>query len=332
MSEIKNNVSYILVPFIYKGKQSFNSYITNIQQLQLNKVAYDAEVFLGFVDAIWERASYYETVIDNQIIQIQCFDTGMGFVIFKELFDNEVYKTAESVSMSVKEMALSIEKKENKVFNNLVDVLGDITVFPAGGKQRCLTFNMLIDKVSNSENLWIRPSNSSVIRIDKMHEFYTMANSMTVISNQHYSNLVLKDEDRLTEQNFRNLYENNLLNAFMMLHHERQMYLYLRERIVIEKNSKDKIIKEIKKQIMDVLTCYSFKIVTENEDFQQVYNEYKSFLNLEDYEKILSDLVFRLDDEIDKGKEKRITLISFVITILGLMQLITVVRDIIKMF
>ena len=78
-----------------------------------------------------------------------------------------------------------------------------------------------------------------------------------------------------------------------------------------------------------MLSCYSFKLVTEDVEFQNVYAEYRAALDLAENEGTLSDLVFRLDDEIDKGREKKITFITFVITIFGMTQFISVIIDII---
>ena len=72
-------------------------------------------------------------------------------------------------------------------------------------------------------------------------------------------------------------------------------------------------------------TC---QVITEDTEFQALYDEYRRILNLSDYESTLSDLVFKLDDEIDKGRDKKINFISLIIAVLGLFQLVSVVADI----
>ena len=69
--------------------------------------------------------------------------------------------------------------------------------------------------------------------------------------------------------------------------------------------------------------------MTEDDEFQGLYKDYRDVLNLTEYEETLSELVFKLDDEIDKGRDGRMNMISLVIGIMGLLQLITVVMEIV---
>lgn len=357
MSIIDNSVFYVLIPFQYKGKKSIEQYIERIGKtgdLIFHKKEINDEFFLGYINETYKRCSAYEIERNEKAlsrnedflnknekplnnkeeslnIELYCFDTNMGFFVSKLDYDNREYNKFTVMLEETQRFANSLSEYSHAGFMMLVEKMGEISVFPAGGKKKCLILSNAISKISAAELGELKNDNTDVYKIDKLHECYISSDHFCFVTNQYFSNID-NEEERKAEENFRKKYEENFLKVFLILHHERQMYLILRKQIVNQKSSNNAAIRKTKKQIIDLLTCFSYKIVTEDKEFQSVYNEYRNTLGLAEYESTLSDLVFKLDDEIDKGRDKKINFVSLLIGILGLLQLVTVITDIINYF
>lgn len=334
MSTIADNVSYILIPFRYNGKKSIGKYITELNDNNIDfvPISFDNPLFLGFIEALYQKVSGYKIHVKEiacDEMQFYCFETNIGFLAMKYVFSNKEHSSIMQQSDVIRNISDEIGNGTNDLLNKIDDFMPLVQFFPASGGRNCLTYNVSISKINNVESNLLTSGSERIFKIDKLHECYCSSKNMSIITNQHYDNLMIKEEDKVKEQQFRDKYEVYFLMMFMLLHHERQAYLIYREQIVTEKSKESRIVKELKGKILDLLSCYSFKLVTEDVEFQNVYAEYREVLDLAENEGTLSDLVFRLDDEIDKGREKKITFITFVITIFGMTQFISVIIDII---
>jgi len=222
-----------------------------------------------------------------------------------------------------------IREGRYKILNSLIEEISCIGLFPGGDKRNVFAYNILISKVGNQVYNFINADAKNDYKIDRLHECWCSSAYLSLVSNQHYKSLLGRNEDRVLEQSFRDRYEEPFWMLSLLLHHERQAYLIYRRAIVSEANRGKKQLRVLKKKIIDLLTCYSFKLVSEETDIQNWYSEYRNVLKLSEYEQTFSDLIFRLNDELDKNKEKKVTIISLFIAVFGLFQLISVVLDII---
>ena len=333
MSDVKDNVSYIIIPFFLEGKNPVQKLYNNMKsgEVIFERIRMQRGTFCGFIDTLFENVlcgniRQNETGIDE--IRVCLFNTGIGFFSFKYLYSETNYSISDQVQ-DINSKISDIKQGKFKVLNVLEEKLKIINLFPTGDNRNVVVYNIVISKIGNQRYDLINADAENNYMIDILHECWSASGYVNLISNQHYNNLVARDEDKSLEQNFRDRYEEYLWVMVILLHHERQAYLIYRRDIVLESNNKNRKVKILKKKIIDLLTCYSFKIVSEEADIQKLYSEYRSVLQLSDYEQTLSDLIFRLNDELDKNKEKKITTISLLIAIFGLFQLISVVLDII---
>ena len=95
-----------------------------------------------------------------------------------------------------------------------------------------------------------------------------------------------------------------------MLHHERQVLLNCKRNTIGLIKTDGKQVARIKSTILDCLSCYSFETVSDDAITQLVYEKYKGILKLPLLEENMSNLIFKLDDEIGKKKEAKRTLYS----------------------
>ena len=332
MNSIENNIFYILIPFQYEGKVGFERYVSSIESVsgvRLKKNVTNDDFFLGFISETYRKCLSYdiEVIEEKQCIRIFCFESNVGFIVFTKTFNNKSNNTYESMYKDIESLSKRLCEGQDQSLQLFKSNLPFISLFPVGSLKKCLVVSNVITKLSPSETRKLNSDNESIHNIDKLHECYCSSEHILIISNQHYCN-ICSEEEKALEQDFRNKYNDNILKMFMLLHHERQLYLILRKQIVNAKNENAKVIKKIKERIIDLITCYSYKVITEDTEFQALYDEYRRILNLSDYESTLSDLVFKLDDEIDKGRDKKINFISLIIAVLGLFQLVSVVADI----
>ena len=334
MSKIENNISYILIPFQYINTKSFETIIEKSSHL-LSKVSFHNELYLGYIDSLYKKTSSYSLDFPDQKcdeIIITLFDTGLGFISIKYSFPN----AADSLSLQEKQIQTILEDIKNNNFNilnNLAGLLNGIIFFPGSIEKNALIYNIIIAKINNPESSMLISNSESKYQIDKLHEFHCSSNSICLLTNQHYENIRdSKHETIEKEQFFRDKFENALLIMFMLLHHERRAYLVFRDLIVRNRHNSPKVVKAIKTKIMKLLSCYSYKLASEDVSLQQLFFFYREVLNLSEYETTLSDLIFRLDDELGKARENRITIISLLIAIMGLFQLISVILDLINYF
>ncbi len=335
MSDIRYNVSYLVIPFLVEGKnpiltlrRDMESSGISIEQLDLKK-----GMFCGFIDALFETTfcgvvRQVEAEPELSETRVCLFKTGIGFFSFKYMYlcdDNKFSEQADQLKGNLAD----IKEGRHRTLNNLAEKLSCITLFPSGDNRNVFVYNVLIYNIGSKTFDYVNADAESSNRIDKLHECYYSSTYISLISNQYYNSLMDRDEDRVLEQNFRDRFEESIWMMYLLLHHEKQAYLIYRRVAVSETNKGKKELRLLKERIIDLLTCFSFKLVSEEADIQKWYSEYRNVLNLSDYEQTFSDLIFQLNNELDKRKENKITFISVIIAILGLLQLKPILEPIV---
>ncbi len=348
MTDINYNVSYILIPFSYSGKDRFDKYVNRFkQQWKLREAPFTNDIFLGFIETLFNSVVVLDNEKEHQSIDdisIYYFNTGMGFIVFKKTYlntsvalaewdDTQSKNTPDSkeqknvIEQQSKELEIlisSIEEGSNDDLRDLKQNLGDkINLFYNSSVKRCLVFSMAVGKITNDQSLFWNDDikKTQIIGNGNLHYCYGSPQKMSIVTDQYLSNLALgkeKEANIQAEERFRSKYEDDFFMMFMLLHHERNMYFYLREQMVSKLQTKSIKVGKVKDKIINLLTCYSYKIVTEDVDFQNIYEQYRDTLSLTEYENALSELVFRLNEEADKNKERRLTIIEIFIALIGL--------------
>ena len=329
MSKMEHNASYIFIPFQYRGKDDFRTLMKDAEN-----VSFSNQLFFGYIGALYKQAMHVKLndISDGaEEVELVLFGTGIGFLLVKYIFVNGADGVSEQEN-KVRTVLEQVKADNYEILNQVKNKLPDTVFFPASVEKNPMVYNVLISKISNAENCCFTAGSECIHKIDRLHECYCSANQLSLVTNQHYSNLCQKSEDAEGEQKFRNKFEQTILLLLLLLHHERRAYLIYREMIVVGGKKETKKLKKLKSGILDLLSCYSFKLVSEDVEVQQVYSKYREVLGVTEYEDALSDLVFRLDDELDKEKDKKFNNISMIIAVLGMLQLISVVLDIISFF
>ena len=115
-----------------------------------------------------------------------------------------------------------------------------------------------------------------------------------------------------------------------MLHHERQVLLNCKRNTIGLIKTDGKQVARINSTILDCLSCYSFETVSDDAITQLVYEKYKGILKLPLLEENMSNLIFKLDDEIGKKKEAKITKLTIVFSLLGAISVLGSALDIVQ--
>lgn len=339
MGEVENNISYVIIPFYYEGKKKFKKIEKELLKGQINfsQINFDNDLFLEYVEALLKKTILFkledipENADDSRMI---LFGTGVGFLVVRysfpikteEQIDQKPQKDIKDQNDIIRGVLDKIKKDNYEPLNTIMNAIPHAIFFPAGGKKNALMYNLLISKIVNSEDYEVLAEYEQQYSIDKMHEIYYSSNKLTIVTDQHLKNL-RESKYYKEEQKFREQWEESLLYIFLLLQHERKAYSIYRKQVIDGRKLNKRKINLIKYEIIELLSCYSFTMVTENVDIQNVYSEYRKKLYLSEYESALSELIFRLDNEMEKKKEKKISSISFFITILSVAQLISVVID-----
>lgn len=314
------DTSYLLIPFdideAVDVEKSFKAKWNNISPRDIKN-----DLLIGYVEEIIKKSTGYNMGIPENIkkaipelskMVIHFFKTGIGFVILKYNFDpnKELSDKLESIN-KIREAL----KNSNIEDSNIITYLKKIQFINFHkGNNNVLTLNFFTGKVSKKEVESYYSFDDSEVNLFDMY-----SDEITVYTDLLFNAVAEKQIE------FRNKYEESLLLMYMLLHHERQLYLKLRTKVV----TKDEKISNIKTKLLEMLTEYSFDIVSDDADFQELYERYKEILKLSNYEDTVSELVYKINDEMESKKEKRMNILEFIIAAIGVLQIISVVLDVI---
>lgn len=339
MNSIDYNNYYVLIPF-YNGEGiDFDNYMATVSStfnVQIDNTEVDCDnLLLGFIDELFHTVRCYKINGSTKTGEaeferrIYYFDTRMGFFAYRFSFSNreEEYDVQKE---NIEEIIKQINEEKYSDFVMWKNRLNRLIFFPAGNQNECLLYSFFIGEDHETHSFFQKTGN--VNQIDKLHGYEINTNRLNIVTNQRYKKLIERDAEKLEEEQFRSKYEDSVFFLFLLLQHERQMYFWLRKQVVINKTGKRKEVSEIKDAIIDLLSRYSYTVASEEKNIHAIYSSYREVLKLSEYESSLSDLVFKLDEEKEKEKDKWMTVVSFVIGCLGLLQLISTGIDIFSCF
>ncbi len=222
----------------------------------------------------------------------------------------------------------------------------------------CILFHSLAEKVSDADAYDFRHINKlgtlsadaiperneeveAKLEIDKVHSCQLSAKCMAMVIG--LSKEIARDREYIYF--YQKNYIHNSFLLFLLLHHERQVLIKCKkdtvelkavsyswwERILLKlKNKSVNSVGNIKSNILDCLSLYSFQTVSDDAITQLIYTKYREVLKIPQMEEAMSNLVFKLDDEIGKEKDAKVNKLTFWITVLGITSAISAVMDIIS--
>ncbi len=337
MSELDIGISYILVPFLYRGRKSFDKYIFDKdgdkEWSKDNDFINSLEKNLNCINTVFSRAiALQNKCVEHNFdfVRMCYFETGIGFLILKKVYrDNVNIFTSERSR---------IDKNDYNTISNSITNNFDQVEFFLNGKVK---FSIVMSKaktsdiysfISDSTDLWVEKVKNAgePFTLDKLHKCYSSFLGTCIITEQDYSSIT--DDERLAEKTFRESIELPLLRVFMLLHHEKQLYLLIREHMIKKDEKTSQIVRRTKTSFITLLTYYSFQMVSDDYEIQSIYSDCRERLGISNLESDISGLIFTLDNELNIRRDKKITLISLVIAVMGLFQLASVLLDVISYF
>jgi len=295
-------------------------------------------------------------------IEVYHFPTNIGFITFDIGFDNSMNIT--EIIHSMNKMLSSIETgkgvhadssgdyDENLIVSkveSMLDILKELELFPTTKRKSCFWYQMLIAKINEAQAFSLRHINNdgtvaigymptrnddveTELKIDKLHECHLTAKGMGLITNLNLAAIKDNPEDTRQEEIFRLEYNTSFFLAFLLLQHERLLLLTYKKRMLTLKENGRRESEALKTSILNCLSCYTFQSISDDANCQLIYSGYRGLLKLSQDEEIMSNIIFKIDDELGKKKEQRVTVLSLLLALLGIVSIVSSVLDILTFF
>lgn len=295
-------------------------------------------------------------------VEVYHFPTNIGFIAFDIGFDSsmnitEIIHSMNMILSSIEtgkgvHTASSRDYGENLIVSKMesvLDILKELELFPTTKRKSCFWYQMLIAKIDEAQAFSLRHINNdgtvavgymptrnddveTELNIDKMHECHLTAKGMGLITNLNLAAILDNPEDTRQEEIFRSEYNPSFFLAFLLLQHERLLLLTFKKRMLTLKKNGRKESEALKTSILNCLSCYTFQSISDDANCQLIYSGYRGLLKLSQDEEIMSNIIFKIDDELGKKKEQRVTLLSLLLAILGIVSIVSSVLDILTFF
>lgn len=295
-------------------------------------------------------------------IEVYHFPTNIGFITFEIGFDNSMNITEMIRSMN--KMLSSIETGKGEYddsssdygeklivskMESILEVLKELELFPTTKRKSCFWYQMLIAKINEAQAFSLRHINDdgtvaigymptrnddveTELKIDKLHECHLTAKGMGLITNLNLAAIMDSPEDKRQEKVFRSEYNMSFFLAFLLLQHERLLLLSYKKSMLTLKKNGHRASEDLKTRILNCLSCYTFQSISDDANCQLIYSGYRGLLKLSQDEEIMSNIIFKIDDELGKKKEKKVTVLSLLLATLGIVSIVSSVLDIITFF
>ena len=295
-------------------------------------------------------------------IEVYCFPTNIGFVSFDIGFSSSMMisdiiqsmnKLMSSIEMSKTTLSdTGADYGENIIvskINTVLDILSELQLFPTTSRKSCYWYQMLIAKINEAQAFSLRHINGdgtiaigymptrnddveTELKIDKLHECHLTAKGMGLITNLNLNAITDNYENKCMEELFRSEYNESFYLAFLLLQHERLLLLTYKKRMLTLQKNGYKELGALKTSILNSLSCYTFQSISDDANCQLIYFGYRGLLKLSEDEEAMSNIIFKIDDEISKKKEQRVTVLTLLITVLGITSIVSSILDIITFF
>ena len=362
MSEnrLLKNRSFIVVPFTYKEQTDFDVFMRG-NFVSFHKSEVEKEPLLNHISELYEKVNYYvkepdyKEMEENSVALVKSavylFPTMLGFYVSELEFGESV--AVEDMITALKDLVEYIEARD-KVFETKwkteaafkqigEDVIQAMSLFSE--KQNvCFLFHSVAEKISEEQAYNLRHINKlgtlppndvskknetveAQLQIDKVHDYHLSAKCMAMVLG--LSKETIRESKESYIPKYQENYVNNSFLLFLLLHHERQIMVRCKNDMIEVLNSRKKGIQMLKSNILDCLSFYSFQTVSDDSITQLVYDRYKEVLKIPQMEETMSNLIFKLDDELEKKKEKKMNQLTFGIAVFGIVSIIGATMDII---
>lgn len=182
-------------------------------------------------------------------------------------------------------------------------------------------------------NLWVVHGSQNHLVSSELEEELVLNEERTCMLSPMVMCVISKnrkgtDEDiTYRENNVRFLY----FNVFLLCIHEQQaLMLYEQKKVLIGK--KISASKKLKKDLLRFLPSYSFKVISLEITYQQIYLSLQKILHLETLEERLEQNISMLEAAYIQRRDTVVNTILFVLSLLGVVSLVGDILTLISLF
>lgn len=335
----------------------FLSHILNKENQPLHYEYKPGSLKWNYTDIVTVKSTLAKDFVSDECLitliglSMFIFPTGMGFVVvrikyddtetireianlsaaFSRIFPNERDLVKAKIKCTVGEERLSLSHLLRDAVGQSVD--NTVKFFPCTNGQRAFVFQRLsVAKLTETEkaalrrNLWVLSDNQKNYALSELEEELVL-NDETVCMLSPMVMCVVSKNMRGTDEDIA-YRENNIrfsyFNVFLLCIHEQQALMLYEQKIVsIGKKIGDS--KKLKKDLLRFLPSYSFKVISLEITYQQIYLSLQKILHLETLEDRLDRNISMLETAYI---QKRDTILNYILFILSLLGLVSLVGDI----
>lgn len=286
------------------------------------------------------------------------FPTGVGFITLRIRYGEDANATEIANFAAAFSRIFANEKKDGtgKIICSIdgqVRVLSEgmqlavgvgrseqIWFFPCTNNKKAFVFHRLIqdalkekEKMALRRNLWVSDTAKDLDSITELEEikqiddtrYYMLsATVMCVVSERPKQ---LNSETRMRQLNIRFSY----FNLFLLCIHEQQgVMLYNQEEVAIGKQIVHA--KKIKKDLLRFLPSYSFRVVSTEIVYQQIFLSLQRILHLKELEENLRENISMLESAYEQRRDKRMNALLVILAILGVISAVADLLQVISYF
>lgn len=298
-------------------------------------------------------------------IQLRYFSTGIGLITITISYDKGIsnadiadisaaisrfYDNDSEKSYTKKDGTNGIYKAKTVITDNdgnnirlseiINYVIGDsVTLFPGTENHRCFVFHRIVNQDNNSlvnlqENLWSETETEGTVE-----RVVLGSNHSCLISTKTMCHLTDGSIDE-TDKKFRqgNINDSYYLMYIILIHEQQVMFTYYQR--VMDFMEKDDNVKSHKKEdvddiradLLECMTDYSFHVISEEKFYQKLYSEYRDILNLTTLEDNIKNLVVAISEKTRNDNDNKINRFLTFISIISIVSIMGDAVGLVKSF
>lgn len=296
------------------------------EEYQISLIGLSLFVFPTGVGFVTVRIKYDEKETMKEIANLSA--------AFARIFANEQDLVSSKVKCMVGTERLSLR-------HLLQDSVGQtsgskVEFFPCTHAKRAFVFQRLStdtltkeEQVALRRNLWVLDVQDNDRNLTELEEEFILNAERTCMLSPMVM-CVLSNRMKGTNADIIRR-ENNVrfsyFNVFLLCIHEQQaLLLYNQKKVLIGKKLSTS--KKLKKDLLRFLPTYSFKVISMEITYQQIYQSLQKILHLEQLEEQLTQNISMLESAYIQRRDTIVNTILFILSLLGAVSL---VEDILKL-
>ena len=195
-----------------------------------------------------------------------------------------------------------------------------MTLFPGTENHRCFVFHRIVNQDNNSlvnlqENLWSETETEGTVE-------------RVVLGSNHLTGGSIDETDKKFRQG--NINDSYYLMYIILIHEQQVMFTYYQrvmdfmEKDDNVKNHKKEDVDDIRADLLECMTDYSFHVISEEKFYQKLYSEYRDILNLTTLEDNIKNLVVAISEKTRNDNDNKI---NRFLTFISIISIVSIMGD-----